>query len=225
MGWAQERDLNLRVVGGWCNDGYNFQLRTQHHGKMPKINIEYTINSAQHGHPLIYVDHEFNFGVYTAIIPESVTATAYRVPQVVVFANGQRSACRGDANGMCDYKWSNDHTASVVSVSAASTEIAWGDEVTIVFDIGQYAGTLDNTKFLLSGSELNCDMSTVTDDGSEKTVVCTVVNVPVSDSHTFIMSIPEVGKADYTDKTLSSVSGVATMNQRRDRNMAELLFK
>ena len=73
---------------------------------MTRINLTYNLNSDLHRHPIIKSTHEYQPGVYTAIMPGSVTATAHHVPQVVVFANGQRSARSGDVTGMCNFKWS-----------------------------------------------------------------------------------------------------------------------
>ena len=171
---------------------------------MPKINMEFTKNS-NNLRAGIYAKHDFTTGVITQYMPGSVTATAHHVPQVVVMANGQRSACDN-----CDFKWSADFTATVDSVVAASNQIARGDSLDITFDVKSYEGTLDNVQFLLSDSPLNCDTSAVTGAGSVKSITCTAGDVPVSDNHSFVMVIPEVGSAEYTGATFSSVAGVGS---------------
>ena len=52
-------------------------------------------------------------------MPGSVTATAHDVPQVVVTANGQRSACVTN----CDFEYKADHTPTLDDVTAGKLSI------------------------------------------------------------------------------------------------------
>ena len=204
LGNTHSTDLDISVSrGGWCNDGYTFSIKSQQHGRMPKINMETKLISRAFN-PVFYAENEFTSGVTTQYMPGSVTATAHDVPQVVIMANGQRSACDS-----CDFVWSEDFTVEMLSFEHGDTDLVKGDTVTVTFDVKQYADTLENLQVLVSDSQLDCDTSNTVVDGTVHTMTCEIVNVPVSNKHNIRMYIPEVGDVPFeTDQTFTTQTAV-----------------
>ena len=174
---------------------------------MPNVNVDYTLNS-NHLRPNIYVNHDVSHGIITQFMPGSVTATAHHVPQVVVTANGQRSACYDN----CDYKWAASHTMTFDDLTTDSATIARGDDITVEFDVKSYTGTLDDIAIYISGAISVCDPSSITGGGSVKSITCQAGDVPISNGHTVEIVIPQLGSASRTVDGLSSVS-VVTSNE------------
>ena len=94
--------------------------------------------------PAIYAEAEFLSGVTTQYMPGSVTATAHDVPQVVIMANGQRSACDN-----CDFVWSERYTVEMLSFEHGDSDLIKGDIVTVSFDAKAYSGSLENIQVLV----------------------------------------------------------------------------
>ena len=76
-------------------------------------------------------------------------ATSHHVPQVVVTANGQRSACYN-----CDFEYRENLTPSVVEVTPANGLVAFDQDITIIFDVRSYTETFENTVISLGGASL-----------------------------------------------------------------------
>ena len=206
LGNGQDSDLQLHVHrGGWCNDGYNFYIRTWQHGVMPKINVEYTLNS-NHFNPEVFTHRDIQTGVHTSFMPGSVTATAHHKPQVVVTANGQRSACFDN----CDFSWKSAFTMTFDNLLVNSAQLVKGDEITVTFDVKAYTGTLDDIEVYVSGAISICNPNSITGGGSVKTLTCQVGNIPISTGHTVEIVIPQLGSASKTVEGLVSVSTVTS---------------
>ena len=186
-------NLNIRVDRtGECNGGYAFEIRAQEHGKMPKLSMTSTIRNKGSRLAKAYIKDKYDTGVLTAVLPGSVLATGHHLPQVVVTANGQRSSCRDN----CDFEWSAGFTPVLKSVTASSNVIKIKDPITFTFETGKYEGNLDNALFFISGVKVE-DCGEVTVSGVTKSVTCLVGRVPVTDTHTFEMIIPELGNANF----------------------------
>ena len=186
-------NLNIKVTRiGECNGGYAFEVRAQEHGKMPKLSITSTIRNRASRKAKVYIKDKYDTGVLTAVLPGSVLATGHHLPQVVVTANGQRSSCRDN----CDFEWSAGFTPILRSVQASSNVIKINDQITFTFETGKYEGNLDNALFFISGVKVE-DCGEVAVSGVTKSITCLVGRVPVTDTHTFEMIIPELGNANF----------------------------
>ena len=174
---------------GWCQYGYTYAISTHDHGRMKPFTIgTITYDNTR----MLNVRHEAVLvtdpGVITWTMPGSVTATEHHFPQVVVMANGQRSACDN-----CDFVYSAMYTPTISAITDNNgdepTTVSKGTSLTLTYDLKSYTGTRDNMQVLIGSTAMvNCNTPTTT------SVTCDVGNVPEG-THYITLRIPENGDA------------------------------
>ena len=190
--WPELDDngLTTRVYRyGWCQAGWNYRIQTYDHGRMKPFTLgTITYTNSRNKDPAPETKLITDPGVVTYIMPGSVTATEHHYPQVVVTANGQRSACDN-----CDFVYAAAYSPEVTSVAdgtgSTPTTVTKGDALTLTYDLKSYTGTRENIEVLIGTVPMvNCNTASVT------SVTCNVGDVPEG-THSIILRIPEVGDA------------------------------
>ena len=200
-----EDGLNIDTYrGGWCNIGYEYYIRSHQHGNMKPFTFTGTPVNTRISNPRFEVKHLAQSAVVTEIMPGSVMATSHHLPQVVVTANGQRSACDN-----CDFKYLNSMTPGINQITTTNGNvIAMGESITLQFEIGSYTGTLDNVAISIGGAALsNCGAFSTS--GSTVEVTCQVGSTGQGAGHTLKIDIPELGVMESTD-TYEVQSGITS---------------
>ena len=178
--------------GGWCNTGYSWFIRSKQHGNMKPFSITGTVSNRVHN-PKWFAVREAESAVVTEIMPGSVMATVHDVPQVVVMANGQRSACDD-----CNFEYSTNLTPEIVDIITENGAIvAWGETVSVKVDLKAYDGTLENMKISL-GDILFDICSSVGNSDSIIEISCNI-GMTGQGLHKVIVDIPEIGIIESAD--------------------------
>ena len=195
--------LNVNVWrSGWCNIGYTFTIQSTEHGIMKKFSIEPDSNGH---HQSAMGDVEYKAvtqqeaSVYTHVLPGSVIATEHHVPQVVIIANGQRSACDN-----CDFRYSNNLSPYILSVVNSNQmevgTVTAGETVIVRYDSKGYDGIFKDINVTIGG--ISCDIiATATSE-----VTCIVGKISVGE-HRVVLDIPNLGVVKY-NKTVAAVYNV-----------------
>ena len=193
--WPTLTALNIGVWRhGWCNSGYTYTIWSTQHG----ILKPFILTHDETGHSSAMRDAVFkatvqqHASVYTHVLPGSVIATQHHLPQVVVTANGQRSACEN-----CDFKYDSDLTPNIQSVVDESdvpiTNVAAGTTIVVNFDIKQYLGDFEGFSISIGSS------SCVVFSRTKSQAKCVAGNVVVGE-HDLILDIPNLGISKYNQK-------------------------
>ena len=183
--------------GGWCNPGHQFFIRAHDHGNMK----EFTVKAKEFHNdrnPEAHVGSKIvvRSAVMTAIMPGSVMQTQHHVPQVVVTANGQRSACHN-----CDFEYKNNLSLEITSVVASSKKVKMGDDMTVTFTVGAYDGSFDEISIKFGNAELvSCALSE-TMNSEIKTVKadCKVGETGVGSNIKTTIDLPQLGQAESAE--------------------------
>lgn len=155
-----DRGLNIYVWrSGWCNVGYTFTIQAMEHGKLDDFSMTLDADGQQNGRmtkPIYNTFLEQEASIHTHVLPGSVLATQHEVPQVVVVANGQRSACQD-----CDFVYKSSLSLEVVAVLDPVTRnpvttVTAGEILIVEFDSNEYSG--DYTDMVVTIEEVPCDI-------------------------------------------------------------------
>jgi hypothetical protein len=146
-----EDGLNIQVTRyGSCNTGWVFNVKSTEHGLMKQFSVTGTVNGRVKN-PVVEAELISMAGVITEIMPGSVMATRHELPQIVINANGQRSACdTSDQN--CNFEFLENMTPEIISVKytdsgAVATEIAYNQELDVEINLKEYSGSIGRVTF------------------------------------------------------------------------------
>jgi len=212
--WPQlgEQGLNIQTWrSGWCNEGYKYVIKTQQHGNMPSLTMTANPAAGFYLNPKFEAIWHHHSSVPTDIVPGSVIATHHHLPQVVVTANGQRSACRN-----CDYRFSERYTPVLNSVTPSSGAITMGDAIVFEVNVKDYTGDLTEFSATVGGVEVNSCTSTEVDNAGDRvlTVSCLIGATGEGSNHEIVVQINDMGVMSASS-TLT-VSTVVTDNSPKE---------
>ena len=213
--WPELGEDGLNVDsyrGGWCNPGYEYYIRANEHGNMKEFTVSAkTLHNTRNPNARFENKIIVRSAVMTAIMPGSVMQTPHHVPQVVVTANGQRSACHN-----CDFEYKNNLTPEVQSVTTSGGTVTMGDDISVTFSVGAYMGSFDELSISLGNAELADCSLTDTLDGEAKIVTadCKVGQTGTGSGLKVFIDLPELGQAESTDtfEVVSSISDYSPKN-------------
>ena len=135
--------------GGWCNPGHEFFIRAHDHGNMEEFTVKAKeFHNDRNPERTVGTKIVVRSAVMTAIMPGSVMQTPHLVPQVVVTANGQRSACDN-----CDFVYKENLILEINSVVGSGKKVKMGDEMAVTFSVGAYDGSFEEILIKLGNAE------------------------------------------------------------------------
>jgi hypothetical protein len=186
-----EQGLNIETWrSGWCNEGYKYGIRSRQHGNMESFTMTANPTAGFYLNPNFEAVWHHHSSVPTDIVPGSVIATHHNVPQVVVSANGQRSACRN-----CDYRFSERYTPVLNSVTPSSGAVTMGDAIVFEVNVKDYSGDLTEFSAIVGGVQVTDCTSTEVDNAGDRvlTVSCSIGATGEGSNHEIVVQISDLG--------------------------------
>ena len=198
--------FNIRVYrDGGCDTGYKFNILSTDHGIMNQFAVKGTSLSSSIN-PAWSATRLQSASVVTQVMPGSVMATRHNVPQIVIFANGQRSAT--DTN--CDFIFNQFNTPNITEVNHTDgsevSQIAAGNHIVIHFtmelgvNVTSAMLSLPTAKF---GSVDSLCAHIVTITKLTHSTTCIIGQIE-SGNLSLSLTINEIGIAVFTERTFLS---------------------